>query len=70
MPRLWPVLALAIALTACTGSSYTVQSANMDSASERAARYCSNREATAQLEQVHQRGSSSVETTYRCVAGE
>ena len=70
MPRLWPVLALTVALTACTGSSYTVAGANMDSANERAARYCSNREATAQLEQVHQKGSSSIETTYRCVAAE
>lgn len=72
MPRLWPVLALAlaVAVTACAGSSsYTVETANIDSANERAARYCNNREATAQLEQVHQNGSSSVET-YRCIATE
>jgi hypothetical protein len=68
--HVWFVLALAASAAACTGPSYTVASANMDSAYERAARYCSNREATAQLEQVHQRGSSSVETTYRCVAAE
>ena len=70
MPRFSPMLALAIAVTGCTGSSYTVTSPSMDSANERAARYCSNREATAELQQVHQNGSSSVETTYRCVAAE
>ncbi|HKW53115.1 MAG TPA: hypothetical protein VJO12_05440 [Stellaceae bacterium] len=69
MRRFWPVLALAVAVTACTGSSYTVEGANIDSANERAARYCNNRAATAQLEQVHQKGGSSVET-YRCVAEE
>ena len=70
MPRLWLLLALAAGVTACTGSSYTIEGANIDKANERAAHYCGNRDATAQLEQVHQTGSSSIETTYRCVAAE
>ncbi len=69
MLRLLALLALAGSVAACTGSSYTVETANIDSANERAARYCNNREASAQLEQVHQKGTSSVET-YRCVAVE
>jgi hypothetical protein len=70
MRRFWPGLALAATtVAACTGSSYTVESANIDNANERAARYCSNREATAQLEHVHQNGGTSVET-YRCIAAE
>jgi hypothetical protein len=72
MPRFWPMLALAAAVasvTACTSSRYTIESANVDTASERAAHYCGNRDATAQLEQVHQKGSRAVET-YRCVAAE
>ena len=69
MPRLWLLLALAATVAACTGSRYTIESANLDRASERAAHYCSNRDATAQLEQVHQQGSNSVET-YRCFAAE
>ena len=69
MPRLWLVLALAATVGACTSSRYTVESVNVDNANERAARYCGNQDATAQLEQVHQKGSRSVET-YRCVASE
>jgi hypothetical protein len=69
MSRLWLLLALAAGVAACTSSRYTIESANLDNASERAAHYCGNRDATAQLEQVHQKGSRSVET-YRCVAAE
>lgn len=69
MPRLWLLLALAAGMAACTSSRYTIESANLDKASERAAHYCGNRDATAQLEQVHQKGSNSVET-YRCIASE
>jgi hypothetical protein len=69
MPRLWLLVALAAGVTACTSSRYTIESANLNNANERAARYCGNQEATAQLEQVHQRGSRAVET-YRCVAAE
>jgi hypothetical protein len=69
MPRFWPLLALLAGVAACTGSSYTVEGANIDTANQRAERYCSSREATAQLEQVRRKGDSSVET-YRCVAQE
>ena len=69
MPRLWLLLALAATVAACTSSRYTIESANLDKASERAAHYCGNQDATAQLEQVHQKGSRAVET-YRCVAAE
>jgi hypothetical protein len=69
MPRLWFVLALAASVAACTGSSYTIEGANIDTANQRAARYCGNRDATARLEQVHKRGTASVET-YRCIAEE
>jgi hypothetical protein len=69
MPRLSLVLALAASVTACAGPSYTIEGANINTANERAARYCGGREATAQLEQIHQRGESSVQT-YRCVASE
>lgn len=67
MSRLWLIVALATALTACTGSSYTVEGANIENANERATRYCGNQDATAELEQVHQKGSTSVQT-YRCIA--
>ena len=69
MPRLWLMLALAGGMAACTSSRYTIESANLNDASERAAHYCGNDDATARLEQVHQQGSRSV-ATYRCVAAE
>ena len=69
MPRLWLLLALAAGMAACTSSRYTIESANLDKASERAAHYCGNRDATAQLEQVHQKASNSVDT-YRSIASE
>lgn len=69
MRRFWPMLALAATIAACTSSRYTIESVNVQNANERAARYCGNQEATAQLEQVRQRGSRSVEV-YRCVATE
>ena len=69
MPRLSLLLALAVSVTACAGPSYTIEGANINTANERAARYCSGRQATAQLEQIHQRGENSIQT-YRCVAAE
>jgi len=69
MLRFWLVLGLAAAAAGCTGSSYSVEGTTIDNANERAARYCGNRDATAQLEQVHQSGSNSVET-YHCIASE
>jgi len=69
MRRFWFMLALAATVAACTSSRYTIESANVQNANERAARYCGNQEATAQLEHVRQQDGRSVET-YRCVAAE
>jgi len=70
MPRLWPLQALTACVAACAGpASYTVEDANIETANERAERYCSGREETAQLEQVRRKGDTSVEV-YRCVASE
>jgi hypothetical protein len=69
MPRRWLVLALVASVAACTGASYTIEGASIDNANERAARYCSNRAETAQLEHIRKSGDSSIET-YRCIAEE
>jgi hypothetical protein len=69
MLRLWSLLALAVGVAACAGSSYTIADANINTANERAERYCSTREATAQLEQVRHQGDSAIQV-YRCVASE
>ena len=69
MPRLWPVLALTAGIAACAGPSYTIADTNIATANERAERYCSSREATAQLEQVRHQGDSAIQV-YRCVASE
>jgi hypothetical protein len=70
MPRLWPLLALTLGSAACAApATYTIADANITTANERAARYCSSREATAQLEQVRHQGDSAIQV-YRCVASE
>ena len=69
MLRLWPVLALTAGVAACAGPSYTTADANLATANERAERYCSGREQTAQLEQVRRNGDNSIQV-YRCVAAE
>jgi hypothetical protein len=70
MLRLWPVLALTIGIAACAApASYTIADPNIATANERAERYCSSREATAQLEQVRHQGDSAIQV-YRCVASD
>lgn len=70
MPRLWALLALTASVAACAGpASYTVEDANPETANQRAERYCSGREETAQLEQVRRKGDTSVQV-YRCIASE
>ncbi len=69
MLRLWPLLALTAGIAACAGPSYTTADASLATANERAERYCSGREQTAQLEQVRRNGDNSIQV-YRCVAAE
>ncbi|HEX7968407.1 MAG TPA: hypothetical protein VF502_09315 [Stellaceae bacterium] len=69
MPRLCLSLTLVAILIGCTGPTYTIEAANVEQANERAARYCSGREATARLEQVRRQGDRSIQV-YRCVSPE
>jgi len=67
MRRGWLYLALTAGLAACSGASYTTADANLEAANQRAQRYCSGRDETAQLEQVRHDGDSNIQV-YRCVA--
>ncbi len=69
MPRLWLSLLLVAILVGCAGSTYTIEAANLEQGNVRAARYCSEQEAIARLEQVRQQGDRSVQI-YRCVSPE
>jgi hypothetical protein len=67
MPRLPFLLGLA-AVSACTeGSTYTIAAADLRNANERAARYCRQQDATAQLESVKQQADRTIQI-YRCIA--
>jgi hypothetical protein len=67
MPRLPFLFALA-ALSGCTAAStYTIQSADLRNANERAARYCQQQDATARLEGVEQQADRAIQV-YRCIA--
>jgi hypothetical protein len=67
MPRL-PFLLVLAAVSGCgTGSTYTIETADLRNANERAARFCQQQDATARLEGVQQRADRAIQT-YRCVA--
>ncbi|HEV2551177.1 MAG TPA: hypothetical protein VGU20_27960 [Stellaceae bacterium] len=67
MPRL-PLLLVLAAVSGCaTGSTYTIQTADLRNANERAARYCQQQDATAQLESVKRQADRAIQT-YRCIA--
>lgn len=67
MPRL-PFLLVLAAVSACaTGSTYTIETADLRNANERAARFCQQQDATARLEGVQQQGDRAIQT-YRCIA--
>jgi len=67
MSRL-PFLLVLAAVSACaTGSTYTIETADLRNANERAARFCQQQDATARLEGVQQKGDRAIQT-YRCIA--
>ena len=67
MPRLLSLLALAAVSACATGSTYTIEAADLRNANERAARYCQQQAATAELESVKQQADHAIQI-YRCVA--
>ena len=67
MPRLPFLLALAAVSGCGTGSTYTIEAADLRNANERAARYCQQQDATARLEGVEQQADHAIQI-YRCVA--
>ena len=67
MPRL-PFLLVLAAVSACaTGSTYTIETADLRNANERAARFCQQQDATARLEGVEQQADRAIQI-YRCIA--
>jgi hypothetical protein len=67
MPRLPFLLVLAAVSGCATGPTYTIETADLRNANERAARFCQQQDATARLEGVQQRADRAIQT-YRCVA--
>ena len=67
MPRL-PFLLVLAAVSGCAGgSTYTIETADLRNANERAARYCQQQDATARLERVERQADRSIQI-YRCIA--
>ena len=66
--RLLLLPAALLSLGACSSPVYTIQAATPIEGSERAARYCYLRDATARLEGTVKRDGKSIEI-YRCVPG-
>jgi hypothetical protein len=60
------LLLVVTSLGACTGPTYSYEGATLSLANERAARYCSEQEATARLEDIRPEGGGAVEF-YRCL---
>ena len=67
MPRAPFLLALAAVGGCGQASTYTIAAADMRNANERAARYCREQEATAQLDRVEHQADGAIEI-YRCVS--
>jgi hypothetical protein len=66
--RRLPFLLMLAAVSACGASStYTIEAADLRNANERAARYCQQQDATAQLESVKQQADRAIQI-YRCIA--
>ena len=66
MPRLLLIAALALALFACAGPTYSIEGATLGKANERAARYCHEREAQARLHGIERQDGQAIEI-YRCI---
>ena len=67
MPRLPFLLVLAAVSGCAAGSTYTIETADLRNAKERAARYCQQQDATARLERVERQADRSIQI-YRCIA--
>jgi hypothetical protein len=67
MRRLPLLLALAVVSACAARSTYTIETADLRNANERAARYCQQQNATARLEGVEQQADRAIQI-YRCIA--
>jgi hypothetical protein len=67
MRRLPLLLALAVVGACAARSTYTIETADLRNANERAARYCQQQDAIARLDGVKRQADRAIQV-YRCIA--